>query len=444
MISSGLEEDEDVRAALTWFATVSGSPQAFIERLTRAQQAYRNVTGSPENRGQDPSLDTISQDVVGAFLAQAKSLLDDRRSYDIALAPHIVPCVKQIGRNVNVLPYIPGATKRATRMLRAESVAPDSAMFELVMASNYASYGFDVAFIEEARGQARTPDLRLSASGLSKPIFVECKRLERGQYEIQEQAKHKKLFLTTSELICENRLSVHLNVTYTVELGVVPDSYLTDRLMCALSSSIITPKGYPWRDEFGFGVVKRANLAAVRRDIRDNSSLYCGTKLARLLSGNVARESGYHLAVGASPDKRDPRFIHSIHYGSVVTWQCIAPAAIQNKARYVKTKVVEADRQLRMHGSGIAHLAMDMELQCKSSDLRRARNIGAITAFRPCSELLSIYIHYLVPRISESRSWIVDETVDRFGQGYDPVPSLMIFPNSATIGNELPAWKQEV
>ena len=88
-------------------------------------------------------------------------------------------------------------------MLRAESVAPDSAMFELVMASNYATYGFDVAFIAEARGQARTPDLRLSASGLSKPIFVECKRLKRGQYEIQEQAKHKKLFLKTAELIYE-------------------------------------------------------------------------------------------------------------------------------------------------------------------------------------------------------------------------------------------------
>ncbi len=120
LISSGLEEDEDVQAALTWFATVSGSPQTFVERLTRAQQAYQKVTGSPENLGQDPSLDTISQDVVGAFLAQAKSLLDDRRSYDIALAPQIVPWVKQIGRNVNVLPFIPGAIERAARMLRAE------------------------------------------------------------------------------------------------------------------------------------------------------------------------------------------------------------------------------------------------------------------------------------------------------------------------------------
>jgi hypothetical protein len=442
-MSSGFEEDEDVRAALTWFAMVSGRPQAFVERLARAQQAYRTVTGSPENRGQDPSLEMISQDVVGAFLAQAKSLLDDRRSYDIALASQIVPWVKQIGRNVNVLPYIPGGVERAARMLRAESVAPDSAMFELVMASNYATYGFDVAFIDEAPGQARTPDLRLSASDSSKPIFVECKRLKRGQYEIQEQAKHKKLFLKTAKLIHDRRLSVHLDVTYTQELGEVPDSYLADRLISALSSSIITPKGYPWRDEFGFGVVKRADLAAVRRDIRD-SSLYFGTKLARLLCGHVVRESGYHLAVEANPDERDPRFIDSIHYGSVATWQCIAPAAIQKKARFVKAKVVEADRQLRMHGSGIAHLGMDMELQCDSSDLRRARNIEAITTFRPCSDLLAIYVHYLVPRTPESNLWIVDETVDRFGQGSGPVPSLKIFTASATVGNELPAWKQEV
>lgn len=106
--------------------------------------------------------------------------------------------------------------------------------------------------------------------------------------------------------------------------------------------------------------------------------------------------------------------------------------------------MVEADRQLKAHGSGIAHLAMDMELECESSDLRRARNIDAIKAFRPFSDLLAIYVHYLVPRIPESHLWIVDETVDRFGQGSIEVPSLMIFPASATIGNELPAWKQQV
>lgn len=438
MINSGVEEDEDVRAALTWFAAASGNPQAFVERLARAQQAYRAVTASFDNLGQDPNLDMISEDVVGVFLAQAKSLLDDRRSYDLALAPQIIPWVKQIGRNVNVLPHIPGANDRATRMLRAEAVAPDGMMLELVIASNYAADGLDVAFIPEASGQARTPDLRLSASGSAEPVFVECKRLKRGQYEIREQAQHRELFLKAAELMYELGLSVHVDVTYTQEIREVPGRYLADRLMRALSSPIITPTGYPWRDDYGYGIVKRADLAAVRQDIRD-SSLYFGPKRARLLCGHVVRESGYHLAAGADPDKRDPRFIDSIHYGSVVTWQCIAPPAIQKKARYVKAKLAEVDRQLKDHGSGIAHLAMDMELQCESSDLRRARNIDTISAFRPDSDLLAIYVHYFVPRITESHSWMVDETIDRFGQGYDPVPSLMIFPSSATIGNERPA-----
>lgn len=442
MITSRFEEDEDVQAALTWFATVSGNPLAFFERLKRAQEAYRSVTGSPENLGQDPRLEMISRDVVGAYLAQAKSLLDDRRSYDTALASEVIPWIRQLGMNVNCLPHIPGAAKRATRMLRTESVAPNSAMFELVMASNYVTYAFDVAFVEEAGGESRTPDLRLSAPGLSKPIFVECKRLERGQYETDERAKHKQLFLQMVELIHDLKLSVHLDVTYTRELGEVPDTYLARHLMKAAASPIITPRGYPWEDEFGFGVVKPANLAAIHQDIRRNGSLYFGTKLARLLCGHVVRESGYHVAVDADPDERDPRFIGSIHHGSVVTWQCIAPAAIQKKARFVRAKLAEADRQLKTHGAGIVHLAMDMELKCKSSDLRRARNIEAIRAFRSYSDLLAIYVHYLVPRIPESQLWIVDETVDRFGQVSDGVPSLMIFPASATIDNEIPAWQQ--
>src|SRR5271157_2037699 len=167
MTNNGVEEDQDVRAALAWFAVASGNADTFVERLTRAQQAYRRVTALSETFGKDPSLETISQDVVGAFLAQAKSLLDDRRSFDIALASHIIPWMKQLGRNVHVLVNVPGANERVSRMLTAEAVAPGAAMFELVMASNYAVDGFDVPFVDEAGGRARTPDLRVSVSGLA-------------------------------------------------------------------------------------------------------------------------------------------------------------------------------------------------------------------------------------------------------------------------------------
>ena len=441
MIRRNIEDDLDVRAALAWLGRASGNERAFHARLESAQSAYREFTASADHRGKDPAFAELGADVVAAFFAQAKSLVDERRTYDFALASTTVPWVKQLGINVALLDEIVGARERAARMLSAETVAPDSAMFELVMASNYAAEGLDVAFVEEAKGQARTPDLRLTIPDLPRPFFVECKRLDRGQYEQMERARHRLLFRDVARLIDARELSVHIDVTYTHELTEVPESYLTEHLRQALSSPIVTPGGYPWKDEFAYGEIRRANLAAVREDTHD-TSLYFGTKLARLLSGGVVRETSYHLAAGADPDPRDPRYIDRIHYGSVVTWQCVASRAIERKSRFVKSKLAEADRQLRGLGPAMVHLAMDAELACESSGLRRARNIEAIKAFDPKSTLVAIYVHYLVPRISEAHSWLLDETVDTFGPTTEPMEPARIFPDAPLVDNDLPAWQQ--
>lgn len=441
MIRRNIEDDLDVRAALAWLGRASGNERAFHARLESAQSAYREFTASAEHRGQDPAVGEFGADVVAAYFAQAKSFVDERRTYDFALASTTVPWVKQLGRHVALLDGIVGARGRAARMLSAETVTPDSAMFELVMASNYAANGLEVAFVEEARGQARTPDLRLTIPDLPRPFFVECKRLERGQYEQMERARHRLLFRDLARLIHASALSVHIDVIYTRELAEVPDTYLTEHLRQALASTIVTPGGHPWKDEFGYGEIRRANLAAVREDTRD-ASLYFGTKLARLLSGRIVRETSYSLAAGADPDSRDSRYINRIHYGSVVTWQCVAPRAIERKSRYVKSKLVEADRQLQGLGPAIVHMAMDAELACESSGLRRARNIEAIKAFVPISTLVAIYVHYLVPRISEAHSWLVDETVDTFGPTTEPMEPTRIFPAASPVDNDLPAWQQ--
>jgi hypothetical protein len=436
-----IEADADVLAALAWLASVTGDAPAFHARLARAQDAYRQFTESVADRGKDPKIPDLGPDLVAAVLAQAQSLLNDRRTYDIALGSKTVPWLKQLGRNIQWLDQVAGARDRAARMLSAHTVAPDSAIFELVMASNYAADGLGVAFIDEAKGQARTPDLRLSSPELDVPFFVECKRLDRGQYEQAEQARQRQLFRKVAALIDSRRLSVHIDVTYTRELAEVPETYLADHLQRALSSPIVTLSGHPWKDDFGHGQISPANLAAVRADTRQ-SSLYFGTKLARLLSGQVVRETGYSLAAGADPDHRDPRFIDTIHWGSVVTWQCIATGAIERKSRFVKSKLAEADRQLQGWGPAIVHLAMDTELQCESSDLRRARNIDTIKAFTPKARLMAIYVHYLVPRISEGHSWLIDETVDTFSPLSEGLAPARIFTAAESLGNDLPAWKQ--
>ncbi|BCL74730.1 hypothetical protein JHS3_04660 [Jeongeupia sp. HS-3] len=440
-IGGGVENDSDIATALVWLATSSGDAAAFVARLSAAQQRYREVTASDAARGKDPSWSALGPDIVAAYLAQGKSLLDDRRSYDFALVSHVAPWLKQLGANLPALARVVGAPGRALRMLRNGQVLPDSALFELVMASNYAAEGFDVTFIEE--GQGKTPDLRLFHGESGSELFVELKRLQRGDYEIKERSRHAEIFRQLEPLLHEQGLSIDVDVTYEKELADVPVDYLLQRVKRAKASPILLSGGYPWKDEFGSGLIRDANVAAVRRDTRD-SYLYFGTKMARLLSGRVVSENNYHLAARASANPEDPRYVDQMKFGSVVTWQCIAPKAIERKAKYVRSKLSEADKQIAGHGRGIIHIAMDAELHSEASDLRRQRNLDALSTFQMNSQAGIVYLHYLVPRVSEDHSWLTDETVDVFSRFERPPPSFPAFPCATTLDNDKPAWRQRV
>ena len=441
-IGGGVEKDLDINAALLWLATCSGDPPVFWDRLLKAQQAYRQFTANMESRGQDPSWSDIGADQVASFLAQGKSLLDDRRSYDFVLVAHVAPWLKQLGNNRRFLERIKGAEGRVQGMLRNARALPDAAMFELVMASNYAAAGFDVEFIDEDRTQ-RTPDLRLSRRGAKGELFVELKRLRRGEYELAERRRHTSIFQRLEAMIDERRLSIDVDVTYTKELTDVPEDYLLQRVRHSLASPIVLPGGYPWRDDFGHGLVRAADVAAVRRDTRD-SYLYFGTKMARLLAGRVVSENNYHLAASASPNVEDSRYADRFQYGSVVTWHSTAQAAIDRKGRFVRSKLSEADLQIDGHGKGIIHIAMDAELHSAASDLRRQRNLDSLSTFRMKSQAFAVYLHYLVPRVSEGHSWLCDETVDTFSRLDSPPPPFPAFPDAPELANDEPAWRQNL
>lgn len=440
-IGGGVEKDTDIAAALNWLAACSGDAAAFFVRLCAAQRRYREVVAEDAVRGRDPSWSTLGPDIVAAYLAQGKSMLDDRRSYDFALVSHVAPWLKQLGANLPDLKRVVGAQDRALRMLRNVQVLPDTAMFELVMASNYAAEGFEVTFIEE--GPGKTPDLRVSLGKSGPELFVELKRLQRGQYEIEERRRHSEIFLSLDTFLQEKELSVDIDVTYERELQEVNVEYLLQRLKRALACPILLPGGYMWKDELGSGIIRAANVDAVHRDTR-NSYLYFGTKLARLLSDRIVSENNYHLSARATEHPEDPRYIDRLQFGSVVTWNCVSPVANERKAKYVRSKLAEADRQIGDHGRGIVHIAMDAELHSDASDLRRLRNQKTLSTFELGSQTAVVYLHYFVPRVSEDHSWLSDETVDVFSRLEDPPDPFLAFRDSATLGNDLPAWWQRI
>lgn len=239
-IGDGVEKDTDIGAALNWLAACSGDAAAFFARLSAVQRRYREVVAEDAVRGRDPSWAIIGSDIVASYLAQGKSLLDDRRSYDLALVSHVAPWLKQLGADLPDLKRVVGAQDRALRMLRNVQVHPDTAMFELVMASNYAAEGFEVTFIEE--GPGKTHDLRVSLGKSGPELFVELKRLQRGLYEIEERRRHREIFLSLDTFLQEKELSVDIDVTYECELQEVNVEYLHQRLHRALACPILLPE----------------------------------------------------------------------------------------------------------------------------------------------------------------------------------------------------------
>lgn len=193
-----------------------------------------------------------------------------------------------------------------------------------------------------------------------------------------------------------------------------------------------------------FGTKCRSPRALVHATYTRDSYLYFGTKLARLLSGRTVSESNYHLAARATSNPDDPRFIDEMHFGSVVTWRSSAPRAIERKAKYVRSKLWEADQQIAGYGHGIIDIAMDAELDSDASDLRRQRNIDTLRTYQMKSDAFVVYLHYFVPRVSEDHSWLADETVDVFSRLDAPPPPFGAFPDATIVENDLPAWRQRI
>jgi len=439
MERQGLYSDPEIIAALDWLGDASGDPSAFRARIKSAQNLYRQYVSETNNLGKDPKLEELGPDRVASYLAQADALVHDAAAYDLALSPRIVPFIKQIGGNVQALHSVSGAYNRAFRMVKQSTVDPETAIFELAVASAYLRAGFTVEFIAEAPPEKR-PDFRVERTGAVADI--ECKRLSQSTYAKSESKRQGQICARLSELIYDRKLSLHIDVVYTRELSDVPEDYLVDRVNASLSRRVITFDGYPWKDDFGEGVIRPSNLSAVHRDTI-GSSLYFGTKLARLLSGTEVTQDAYNLIGSGDPDFRDPRYLEHLHYCSVITWGCSAVESINARARFIRSKLAEVDQQMHCSTAGIVHVGMDAQRDGHTSDVRRARNIDVVREFQASSTIREIYLHYFVPLTTEVTAWTIDETTDCFG--VDPncrVGLDRVFDLAEIADNNLAAWYQ--
>ncbi len=129
------------------------------------------------------------------------------------------------------------------------------------------------------------------------------------------------------------------------------------------------------------------------------------------LAGGERAEEHFHFVCGGVAHPNDPRFIDKIEYGTVIFWRCLAVASVKARARHVRTKLADIDRQVAHAPLDTAHIGIYVERDTRTADLRRGRNLATLASFQANSRLMKVDLHYFMPRTSESVSWMIDETV---------------------------------
>lgn len=411
---AGLEQDEDIFRALAWITHCAGNgPREGLRRIARALEHYHAHCGLKDGSWvrQEPLL--LPADLPGSWVAQAMAFLTKANSYDARLGSRILPVIKAIGQALPELARVPGAKERVRRMMADRARSPESAFFELATASRYLREGMEVAFLPE--GARRTADLSVGIG--PHQIHVECKRLQPSIYEKNEVAAVQAHFVLWERWLETEKVSLYVDVQFTVEVARVPPNYLVMHAIRAVQSRLTLPDGYAWKDDYGQGVVRHANLEAVARDTED-SYVLVGPKLVRLLAGKRLDPAKCLLSLTAlSHHHDDSRYVANVTMASVFHWECRAAESVEARARYIKSKLADIDRQLASAPLAIAHIGMDAERDSVTADLRRALNKKAVTEYLAGSRLVEVELHYFLPRELEQATWTIDEMVDTFIAG---------------------------
>lgn len=373
------------------------------------------------------------RDLSAGMLLQAHALIRDRRFFDARLASRTIPFLKLIGSALPLLRLVEGAEDRAREFLNPRNDHPEGSLLELTTAARYLLEGYRLKFIPES--DRRTPDIELLSDRGN--VEIECKRLRPGQYELSETAKVRAMFAPACDLVAAKNFFVHLDVTFIETLDSVPASYLMEHMERALDEN---PIDYTWEDTSARGRIVHGDNQALREDTAD-SSLLVGPKLFRLFTQTVVPSQRVLMGARGTPHEFDPRYLDRFEAVALCSWNTESPESVETRARHVRSKLAEIDRQLQDCALGAAHIVVDAERDANAADLRRKRIQEQITGFRFDSNIAAITTHYLLTHTAETKAWTIDETADYASRM--PMPLLddfRLFMKGEELGAE-PAWR---
>ncbi|WP_374321529.1 hypothetical protein [Brevundimonas sp.] len=395
--------DDDVQAAIDWLrglapaADMAARIEAQRQGLDAALAVWRDGGQAPPTDGQDPA---------AWWLLQGADFADGRRHSVPEEAARITPLLKRIGADLEILRGIPGAEERAGRLLTERRTSMDAGVYELLVALAWRRDGWTVEFVPEQRGGPATPDFL--ASRANRRWAVECKRLDRSTYAINEAAHGARLANPVHDLLREAGPPLVVETVYNVELQDVPDGYLVERVREALAEH----RG-GWADATAIGRLRPPDAAGLLQVMARDDVYYGSRRMIQLTAGALQPEWDYSFSGRWTPAEGRPFYATDLHHASVVGWTCRAPRALETKSGHFRRTLGRAERQLPTDRPGVVHIGIESTGEARVDRERFMANLIETWIYRPENRRFRwVNVNYFRSEVSLQRdtNWDFDET----------------------------------
>lgn len=389
------------------------------ERRRATFEKWRQLSSTPDTDPY-PGNPRPTDDEFAWYLFVVETALQDPYALDPNEAARILPIVTGFADRWDFAPKIIGLDQKLADLAGPRRHSPDSGLFEVAIALAYAATGFQVTLIPEQPGIKKTPDLKVSKSGID--VFVECKRQSKySAYEGEERAHWQRLWAPLKHLLHEVGNPVWLRIEFRKELSSYTDMYLTDRLRVGIAMTHVEMVLID--DEYLKVEAKPTDMDAVRVHLNDVYVKVGGTQECALLGQSWAparanMESSCR-GVRMRPSQTLPpwkarSFWDEIHWGCGVSWVCSAEAAIERKARDIKALFARAIEQLPDDQPGIVHIAAET-LSGNDVELRRTEKImSSIKNFQLDKPVIGLLFHRIQSESPPDGAFNFDESVSDF------------------------------
>lgn len=402
----GWPEDTDLRRASDWLASFM-TPDEWRRRRFAALDRFVNAaTGHLVEDKSGTGQFFASEDQFAWYLFLAQANLDHPTVYDFMYGSRVLPVLRAIGRNLDMLLAVDGINERVKRLVGPERRQPNGALFELLVAAAYRREGAEVRFLPENPGVRKTHDLDVLLN--NKLWAVECKRMELGEYTERERETARKLWLPIARELQVRGHSVLAKVQFGAELDSIPSEYLAHHAVRWLGSGAPTP--YAWSDGYASGSISRLNFTQLQSVLETDDVAINSSRMHALLTGQYKRNAKIiqllHVELADNP-----LYVAGCNQAVVLDWESHSPAAIDGKARDVLKRLADGVKQLPGGRPGVVHISLEAVDGMEVESARYKKVLRSITGFDPKGKQLEyVYVNWFAPESTPEMGEAFDET----------------------------------